>query len=230
MRLSASPPLPSRCVISIPFGAPSRRLPCRRKSAFSVRSSPGSAFASRKDASRRTWPRHCCPLTPSHARTPVLTADQARSIIRSEPHPRNQLLLEVLYAGALTVTETATLQCKDLHVGEYQLRVTLHGPHARTVTFRLSRQSLAGLRDLVKTQNESSPVFLSQPQIHRILHAAAERVALGRSLSPATFRHAAVSHLLEQGVTLLELQHLLGHRSPATTSRFLFITTRASAE
>lgn len=174
------------------------------------------------------------PSLPSHARTPVLTADEARSIIRSEPLPRNQLLIEVLYAGALTVTEIATLQCQDLHVGENQLHLALKGSHARTVTFRILRQSLAGLRDLVKSRDASSPVFLSQkgtslsqPQIHRILHAAAVRVGLETPLSPAMFRHAAASHLLEQGVTLLELQHLLGHRSPATTSRFLFTTTQA---
>jgi site-specific recombinase XerD len=72
-------------------------------------------------------------------------------------------------------------------------------------------------------QNPEQP--LRRESVGQAVTQAARRAGLIKKPSPHCLRHAFAVHLLEAGTDLRKIQLLLGHRSLATTARYLYLTT-----
>lgn len=184
----------------------------------------------------------------AHRRLPaVLRADQAAAALQAaasgaaEGDPvalRDHLLLELLYATGVRVSELCGLDVDDVDDARRTLRVLGKGGKERTVVYgtpaataldawrRDGRPALA-----VAT---SPPALLLgarggrlDPRIARaVVHDAAGAVPGAPDIAPHGLRHSAATHLLEGGADLRSVQELLGHASPATTQLY----THVSAE
>ena len=148
---------------------------------------------------------------------------------------RNRVILEVMYACGLRVSETAGLRLADVLKGQSLLRVTGKGDKERIVPIgetaeKLLDRYLSDIRTKLLLNGDSPFVFLSRSgrrldreRIWAIVKDAAVRAGVSKNIHPHTFRHSFASHLLENGADLRVIQEMLGHADISTTQIYTHV-------
>ncbi len=146
---------------------------------------------------------------------------------------RDQTMLEVLYAGALRVTELVTCRLEDLKLDAGCVLVRGKGDKERLVPLgRAAQESLEQyLRDArpVLARGKSSPhIFLGRSG-HRLTRqrvwqrVAQQSEAVGKHASPHMLRHSAATHMVGNGADLRTVQTILGHADIGTTQIYTHV-------
>ncbi len=159
----------------------------------------------------------------------ILSELEVTAMISRETNPRNRVMLRLLYAGGLRVSELCGLKWKDVKARHQSGQVTVFGKGGKTRTVLLPPVVWQELCQLRGESRGSEPVFrsrqggghLDRSQVYRIVRAAAKRAGIEGNVSPHWLRHAHASHSLERGAPLHLVQATLGHSSVATTERYL---------
>lgn len=153
---------------------------------------------------------------------------------------RDRAMLELLYAGALRVSELVTATLEDLKLeagymlvrgkGDKERIVPLGKPaqDALTQYLKTGRPALAGARASTPRRpaplpSKTSPVLfvarggrkLTRQRIWQMVGKASE--ASGRHASPHMLRHSCATHMVENGADLRTVQTILGHADISTT-------------
>jgi integrase/recombinase XerD len=150
---------------------------------------------------------------------------------------RDQAMLEVLYAGALRVSEIINAKLEDLKLEAGYMLVRGKGDKERVVP--LGKSSQEALRTylsesrpalLKKKQSVSaangfrnSPLLfigrgggkLTRQRVWQTVRAASS--VSGRAASPHMLRHSCATHMVENGADLRTVQTILGHADISTT-------------
>ncbi len=147
---------------------------------------------------------------------------------------RDKVMLELLYATGLRVSELVTLTMSQLNLRQGVIRVTGKGSKERLVPIgevavEWLQRYLAQGRSLL-LQHQSDVLFPSlrgsqmtrQTFWHRI-KIYAQVAAIATPLSPHTLRHAFATHLLNHGADLRVVQMLLGHSDLSTTQIYTHV-------
>jgi integrase/recombinase XerC len=148
---------------------------------------------------------------------------------------RDALILELLYASGLRVSELCGLDVDDVDLVRRVVRVRGKGDKERTVPFgvpaarRIDEWLSYGRPYLATVQ--SGPALLLGARGARLNPTTARQVvadwaaATGLAhLSPHTLRHTAATHLLDGGADLRSVQELLGHASLASTQIYTHVS------
>ncbi len=149
---------------------------------------------------------------------------------------RDRLIVEMLYATGIRVSELCGLDIDDVDTGRRLLRVLGKGNKERTVPFGTPAGAALGAwladgRPALITP-ESGPALLLGPrgrrldprQARTVVHQTMSAVAGAPDIGPHGLRHSAATHLLEGGADLRVVQELLGHTSLATTQLYTHVT------
>ena len=159
-------------------------------------------------------------------------------LVRGARTKRDRILLEVLYAGGLRVSELAALTWSNVLArdkGQVQLSVMGRGGIVRQVL--LPETVSRPLQSLRGDAGDNDPVFASRKGGSRLteravlgtVKRAAARAGIEAPVSPHWLRHAHASHAIDRGATLPEVQWTLGHGNIATTSGYLHARAESSS-
>jgi len=158
----------------------------------------------------------------------IMIEADTHKVIALEPNTRNRVMLRLLYASGVRVSELCGLKWRDLQERGEAGQVTVFGKGGKTRTILLSVATWQELMSL-RGGGQDEPVFpsrkqgghLDPSQVLRIVQAAARRAGVVGKVSPHWFRHAHASHALDRGAPIHLVSHTLGHSSVATTGRYL---------
>ncbi len=149
---------------------------------------------------------------------------------------RDKLIVELLYATGIRVSELCGLDVDDIDIGRRVLRVLGKGNKQRTAPF--GRPAGAAITDWLTDGRpalatpDSGPALLLGPrgrrldprQARTVVHQTMSAVDGAPDIGPHGLRHSAATHLLEGGADLRVVQELLGHSSLATTQLYTHVT------
>ncbi|MFV8052800.1 tyrosine recombinase XerC [Mycobacterium sp. 48b] len=149
---------------------------------------------------------------------------------------RDRLIVEMLYATGIRVSELCGLDIDDLDTSRRVLQVLGKGNKQRTVPFgepahAALRAWLADGRPALATADSGPALLLGARgkrldprQARTVVHQTVSAVDGAPDIGPHGLRHSAATHLLEGGADLRVVQELLGHTSLATTQLYTHVT------
>lgn len=170
-----------------------------------------------------------CPAQKETLAERILSEPQVQRILALEPNCRNRVLLQLLYAAGVRVSEACGLKWRDcMDRADGQGQVTVFGKGSKTRAILLPASVWGDLVGLRRDAGLDGPVFRSQKggaldasRVRRIVYAAARRAGIAVQVSPHWLRHAHATHALDRGAPIHLVQATLGHSSVATTGRYL---------
>ena len=150
----------------------------------------------------------------------LLSQVELHLLLRAARSPRDRLLLEVAYFGALRVSELANLTWSQViprETGEAQLAIVGKGDKPRNIL--IPAGLAADLHELRGDAPNSANVFpISERRINYIVKAAAQRAGISAAVSAHWLRHAHASHAIDEGAPITLVSQTLGHADLKTTS------------
>lgn len=149
---------------------------------------------------------------------------------------RDRLIVELLYATGIRVSELCGLDIDDVDTSRRLLRVLGKGNKQRTVPYgepahaALTVWLTDGRPELATA--DSGPALLlgargrrlDPRQARTVVHQTMAAVDGAPDIGPHGLRHSAATHLLEGGADLRVVQELLGHSTLATTQLYTHVT------
>jgi integrase/recombinase XerC len=148
---------------------------------------------------------------------------------------RDRLIVEMLYATGIRVSELCGLDIDDVDTRHRVVRVLGKGDKQRTTPFGVPAADALGawLADgrpaLVAADSGQALLLgarggrLDVRQARTVVHQTIAAVDGAPDMGPHGLRHSAATHLLEGGADLRVVQELLGHSSLATTQLYTHV-------
>jgi integrase/recombinase XerD len=183
---------------------------------------------------QRAWPfDEVIPAPKKPQKLPVvLSPEEVLHFLQCIASTKHRAILTTCYAAGLRISEAVHLKPKDVDSQRMVIRVE-QGKGQKDRYVMLSPKLLQTLRNYWRAVRPDGWLFdgdvAGQPITRSAVELACQKArqlsGIGKPISPHSMRHAFAVHLLESGTDVRTIQLLLGHRSLATTARYLRIAT-----
>jgi len=158
-------------------------------------------------------------------------------ILPAFSNDRDGLIVLLMYASGLRVSELANLRISDIFFDAGFIKIKGKGAKERVVpvdakTLKLIEEYIRNIRGRYVKPNSSDFLFLSNRGKKFTRQALWKIVknrfsAFGIEIHPHTLRHLFATHMIENGASLRVVQEMLGHESITTTQIYTDISDSA---
>ncbi|MFC1892454.1 site-specific tyrosine recombinase XerD [Chloroflexota bacterium] len=150
---------------------------------------------------------------------------------------RDRVMLELLYATGMRVSELVSLNLDDIDLDGGYVRCFGKGRKERLIpvhdqAVKVVREYIEGTRPQIARKKDTPALFLN-PRGDRLTRQGfwqkmkeyAKSAGLSAEITPHTLRHSFATHMLGGGADLRSVQELLGHANIATTQIYTHLTS-----
>ncbi len=162
----------------------------------------------------------------------VLSPEEVLHFLSCVGGTMHRAILTTCYAAGLRISEVVRLKPTNIDSRRMVIRVE-QGKGQKDRYVMLSPKLLEILRGWWRVNKPRHWLFpsdlpgrhISKDAVEQACQKARRISAIRKPITPHSLRHAFAVHLLESGTDVRTIQLLLGHRSLATTARYLRIAT-----
>ena len=162
----------------------------------------------------------------------VLSPEEVAHFLSCVDCGKHRVILTTCYAAGLRISEAVRLKATAIDSARMVVRVE-QGKGRKDRYVMLSPMLLEILRSYWRAVRPKEWLFpgihddrpITKDAVEAACQKAHRLAGLSKPVTPHSLRHAFAVHLLESGTDLRTIQLLLGHRSLATTAKYLRIAT-----
>jgi site-specific recombinase XerD len=163
----------------------------------------------------------------------VLSKDEIKKIFMNEKNFKHRLLMMMVYASGLRVSEVVCLKRQDIDISRKSIIIQSDKGRKDRYTI-MSEIVINALTDYYSRYNITNWLFSGyNPNKHlairsaqHIFEDALKEANIEKAASIHSQRHSCATHLLESGTDDRYIHELLGHSSIRTTERYTHVARR----
>lgn len=184
----------------------------------------------------KSWDQDVVPRMTNDLKLPeVMPLESIEKMIDATTEVRNKAIISLLYSSGLRVGELCRLAPGDIYMSTMQVHIRGGKNHWDHWTL-LSQHSLNLLTEYWRSypvQREYLFVALKAPYkplkksgVEAMVKKIGRLVGINNA-HPHTLRHSFASHMVEQGVSLENIQAMMGHRDADSTHKYIHVSNKS---
>ncbi len=155
---------------------------------------------------------------------------------------RNSLIIELLYATGLRVSELVNIKLNDIDLSSRKITVLGKGSYERVVYYgecagEILNKYLNSFRNINVKNKKHDYLFINKNGdkitdrgVRLILDKILKNVSVKTKISPHSIRHTFATHLLDNGCDIKVVQELLGHKHLSATEIYTHVSNERLRE
>ncbi len=159
----------------------------------------------------------------------VLSKEEVRKLFDAIKNEKHKFMIAFMYSTGVRVSELTNIHIGDLEL-ERNFGWVRHGKGDKDRMFVVSEKLREGLLKMTENKKPEDFLFVTNKNqkydvqsVYKIIKNASRNSGISRykNVHPHTLRHSFATHLIENGYSIGDVQHLLGHASPETTTVYI---------
>jgi integrase/recombinase XerD len=161
----------------------------------------------------------------------VLSKKEIKSLINVLLNKKSRLMVSLMYAAGLRVSELINLKLNDLDLNE-KIGYIKQAKGKKDRFFNIPEFLIKDLKEQIENQKNPNQEYLfiglkgklTSRNLQKIVSNAAKKAEIKKQVHCHTLRHSFATHLLENGVDIRKIQELLGHSNLSTTQIYTHLS------